>query len=101
MIVGKKITIFYISGNANYEQHVNKTIYNNNTNNNSGNDNINKLTVKIIIIIITTTTTTTTTTTNTTPQWIRTQTHLTINRVTIPLSYQNMLNICRQYSTNK
>jgi hypothetical protein len=74
--------------------------YNNNTTNNSGNNNINRLTVKIItriiimmiiIIIIT----------NTIPQWIRTQTHLTTSRVAIPLSYQRIENIWRQYSTYK
>jgi hypothetical protein len=37
MIVGKKITTFYIPGNANYKQHINKTI---------------KTTTIIIIIII-------------------------------------------------
>jgi hypothetical protein len=39
MIVGKKITIYYISVNANYEQHIKKTkkyITN-------GNNNINQL----------------------------------------------------------
>jgi hypothetical protein len=65
--------------------------YNNNTNNNSGNNNINILTVKIIIIIIIIA--------NTTPQWIRTQTHLITSRVTIALSYQSMLKLWRQYST--
>jgi hypothetical protein len=43
MIVGKKITVFCISGNANYEQHVNKTIFYNNNNNNNGKNNINQL----------------------------------------------------------
>jgi hypothetical protein len=65
---------------------------NNNTNNNSGNNNINQLTVKILLIIIIIIT-------NITPQWIRTQTHLTTSRVTITLSYKTMLNIWRQYST--
>jgi hypothetical protein len=41
MIVGKKITIFYISGITNYEQHINKTIQNNN--NSNGNNNISQL----------------------------------------------------------
>jgi hypothetical protein len=47
-----------------------------------------KIVIIIIIIII-----------NIAPQWIRTQTHLTISRVIIPLSYQSMLNIWHQYST--
>jgi hypothetical protein len=49
MIVGKKIAIFYISGNANYEQQKTKR-YDNNTNNFMVIITlINKVTVKIII----------------------------------------------------